>query len=77
MEFVIENIETICYNLKNKIGGFIMGTEDNKIYRDGNGNNDRRNIQHSEKRNINESTHIPSRIEETSVTQNPPKPRGN
>lgn len=56
-----------------------MGTEDNNGYVGGNtqqGNNGGGKLQHSDTRGINESTRSTGRIEETSVTQNPPKPRG-
>lgn len=57
-----------------------MGTEENYFNRGGNtqsGNNGSGNIQHNDKHTVNESVHKTGRIEETNVTQNPPKPRGN
>lgn len=57
-----------------------MGTEENNFNRGGNTqpvNNGSGNIQHNDTHTINESAHRTGRIQETDVTQNPPKPRRN
>lgn len=54
-----------------------MGTEDNKFNQSGNRQQGNGQLQHNDTHSINESSRNNGRIEETNVTQNPPKPRGN